>query len=44
MFAREKSAEEHRPWAIIIMIVPDIPHNEYERVPVIINPICPTDE
>jgi len=37
-------ADEHKPWAIIIIIVPDIPHLENDNVPEIISPICPTDE
>lgn len=44
ILARENSADEHRPCAIIIIIVPDIPHVENDNVPEIINPICPTEE
>lgn len=44
MLAKEKSAEEHNPCAIIINIVPAIPQLDIVKVPESIRPICPTEE
>lgn len=44
MFARENKADEHNPWAIIIRILPIIPHIEFLNRPVRRSPIWPTDE
>lgn len=44
IFARAKRADEHNPWAIIIMRAPDIPHDVLESIPASIKPICPTEE
>jgi hypothetical protein len=44
MLARENIADEHSPCAIIIISVPDIPHEDIDMVPEIIKPICPTEE
>jgi hypothetical protein len=37
-------ADDLRPWAIIIIRALDMPHVEFDSIPVSINPICPTDE
>lgn len=44
MLARENIAEEHRPWAIIIVKAEDQPQVELDMVPAIKSPICPTEE
>lgn len=37
-------AEELKPWAIIIISLPVIPHEELDNIPVSISPIWPTEE
>jgi len=44
MFAIAKSAEEDRPWAIIMRVAPRNPIAEKERAPAINRPMCPTEE
>lgn len=44
IFAIIKRADEHRPWAIIIIRAPVIPHVDRVRAPAINSPICPTEE
>ena len=44
MFARMNSAEDLKPWAIIIIIAPVIPQVVIDMQPAISSPICLTDE
>lgn len=44
MLARTNRAEEHKPWAIIIIKPPHSPHFVLVDIPASIIPICPTDE
>jgi hypothetical protein len=44
IFAIAKSAEEERPWAIIIKVAPKNPNLEKDSAPAIRSPICPTEE
>ena len=44
IFAIANKAEEHNPWAIIIVREASHPHVDPDINPVIISPICPTDE
>jgi len=39
MLAREKSAEEIKPWAIIKSKAPDQPHKFIEKIPAVTRPI-----
>lgn len=43
-FAMINSADDLRPWAIIIIRALDIPHEVLASIPVSIRPMCPTDE
>lgn len=42
--ANLNNADEHKPWAIIIISAPPIPHIEFDIMPASISPIWPTDE
>jgi len=44
MFARANRAEEQRPWAIIRAREPFHPQDEFDIVPAVRRPICPTEE
>ena len=44
MLARTNRADEHRPWAIIIIRPPERPHFVLVDMPANIMPICPTEE
>lgn len=44
LFARENIAEEHRPWAIIIVRAALHPHRLFDIAPIITRPMCPTEE
>lgn len=43
ILARQNSAEELNAWAIIIVIPPNIPIDEFDNIPTHIRPICPID-
>lgn len=44
MFAKAKRAEEHKPWAIIIVKDASQPQVVADINPAITSPICPTEE
>ena len=44
MLAIENSAEDERPWAIIMNVAPYRPSGDRDIVPAINNPMWPTDE
>ncbi len=44
MFANKNIAEEHKPWANIIVSAPLQPHLEHVIIPAMSSPICPIDE
>jgi len=44
ILARINKADDLNPWAIIMIRALDIPHIEFDSIPVNISPICPTDE
>lgn len=44
IFARINRAEEHSPWATMIIRAPDMPHELLDTIPASINPIWPTEE
>jgi len=44
MLARINSLDDTSPWAIIIIIDPLMPHDEFVITPAINSPIWPTDE
>lgn len=44
IFASENKAEEHRPWAIIIVSEAAQPQEVLDIVPATKRPICPTEE
>lgn len=44
IFVKTNSAEDLRPWAIIMARDPAIPHDELDIIPANISPMCPTDE
>lgn len=44
MFAKANSKDEVNPWAIIIIIDPDMPQDEFIESPIIKIAMCLTDE
>lgn len=44
MFASTNRADEHKPWAIIIISAPESPHLVFVDIPANIIPIWPTEE